>query len=159
MNKNAGNTFVELLIYIGLLAVFLSVAYELFVQSSIMRFTQGQQNKIAASGQEIVFDLEKTIKNAQGIDSPVFHTQGNTLSLNSQTTRYYLNSNKQFIKNESGEENVLTEKGIRVENLNFINAGPSTIQPSIIVSFILQGQGFGTGVISKHYQASVTLRK
>jgi len=155
-NKNSGTTFIEVLIYTGLLAVVLLVIYELFIQAARLRSTTRADNVLATDSQRIIDDFQQTIKNSSLINSPVLRNSAASLSLNNHTILYSLN-NDRLEKNENGEQNYVNSNFTVLENLQYTVLGPSVIQPTVQLNFDLKVKT-GEKERTESFQTAATLR-
>lgn len=156
MKKNSGATFVEVLIYTGLLAVIILVIYELFIQAARLRANALADNALSTDSQRIIHDFNQTLKNAAAIDSPLLGNSAQTLSLNSGAVVYSLKNNR-LEKNENGEQNFVSGNFTVLENLRYTVLGPSAIQPTIYLTFTLKATT-GEKERSENFQTAATLR-
>lgn len=152
-----GTTLVEIIIYTGILAIILLLIYNLFTQTSALRVEALNNNALYVNSNRAFQDLSRTIKQANAINAPAFHSSGPTLSLNSGTIIYSVDSNGRLQKNENGEINIVTDKDILVSNLRFEVEGPSILEPTVKISFTLSSKSL-YGQRTENFQTAVSLR-
>lgn len=160
MRKNSkGTSLVEILIYTFLLTTVLLTAYELFIQASLARLSSLDNNAIYLNAKGTLFDLGQTIRMATSVDSPVTGSSGVSLNLNGGNIIYQLRADGALEKKEGTEVNQLTTNEVVISNLLFETLGPSTVQPTVKISFTVKGAHEIQGKKrQENFQTSVSLR-
>jgi len=141
--KNKAFTMIELLVYVGILLIVISVvAYCVswgIRMNAKIRVNQEVLENAKLAMEEIVFE----IRNSQGVYAPtsVFGTNPGQLSLkttlNSPTGEretyldFYLENDKIFLKKESHDPYPLTSEKVKVTNLVFKYLNPDISSSSI----------------------------
>lgn len=134
MNKNKGFTILELVLYMGLLGIFLVIMTNLFVSTIEVRLESQTQSAIQQDGRFILQRLSYDIRRAQNIVLPLFGEQTNSLDLlinENQTNQHFIYSldNQNLVLLINGERFVLNSRNSQITNLNFERIGNSDLDP------------------------------
>lgn len=157
--SNQGSSLIELLLYTALLGTVMMVTYGLFLQTSLARLASVNESSIYLNARRILFDLGQTIRQADSLTSPTLTNSGSQLSLDAGAIIYEVDNHGSLIKKEGSETNNLTNNEVVVENLTFQALGPSTIQPTVKISFRLKAAAEEQGKPkSQTFQTAISLR-
>ena len=156
-SKNQGASLIELIIYVGLLGVILTVVYQLFVLVTVGKVSQLANDGIYQSAQRIVADITNETKIAAVITAPTKGNPTNQLSLNTGAVIYKIDDGR--LQKQTGAQNYyLSETGITISDLNFSLVGPSASQSTLLVNFDLSGITLDGSNLTQDFQTAITLR-
>lgn len=131
--KQSGFTLLEMLIYMGLSAIFLVSLSQVFVMIANVRLGAQALSMVQQDGQYLLSRLNYDISNSQTISTPAIGQTSNTLVTNSFT--YSLNNGDLEITDSSGTE-ALNSSESKISNLQFLHLGTPP-KDTIQVSFTL----------------------
>lgn len=144
--KSAGYTLVELIIYLGLVAVFLVVATKFTQDITYGRVKTDVQQEVTSNLQMVSIQLEKTVRQAIGInlesdfDTNLATTPGVTLSLQMSEEKnpaiFSVSAGTLYLQQGFTNPYALTSNLVEVTNLTFFNRS-SENQKSKNIKYIL----------------------
>lgn len=168
MSKKNGFTIIELVIYLGLLGIFLVIMTNLFVATLNVRLESQNQSALQQDGRYLIQRLTYDLRRANQINLPLLGEQTNSLDLlindNLVDKHFIYNLNNQnLILNINDEELALNSKDTQVTDLVFYRLGNSDINPqskdTVQIKFTLRSTIIkDSGQEIKSYQTTVNLR-
>lgn len=138
--KYKGTSFVELIIYIAIMAIMLATITSFILANKKMGDRHKAMTEVELQGTEIMRVITQSIRNAQSVNSPAVGASGSSLSLAISTlaknpTVFDLSGGKARIKEGSGSAVNLNSSQVSISNLNFKNMSAANAPGSIRVSF------------------------
>ncbi|MFH1840876.1 MAG: prepilin-type N-terminal cleavage/methylation domain-containing protein [Candidatus Shapirobacteria bacterium] len=137
--SSRGFSLVELIIYSAILGSLLLILARYYTEISRLKIFQTREAALYQNGSRLLFDVQQTIRKAQQIDLPLKNETTSLLSLDSGAVIYQLSDNA-LTKTENGETNELNDQGVKVIFVSFRQLGPSSLNPTLEIKIILQGQ-------------------
>ncbi len=143
--KQKGYTLIELVIYIGILAILLGVLSSIFTSIVDVQLESSATSSVNQDGRYLLSKLVYDVKNASAIVVPSTPgTSSSTLQLtiNSINYTYSVNgsSNLQVVNGTTGETNVLNSYDTSVSGLTFLHIGNGGSSDNVRVSFTVTGK-------------------
>ncbi len=136
---NRGFTLVELLIYIGLLGMFLVVLLDIFVMTLNTKLESESSSALAQDSRYVLSKLNYEIMNADSIEIPASGTTGTTLRIvNSGTAKTFASSSGSLVLTAGGQTLSLTGLDTNLIGLSFQNTSAVGGKPTIKFSFTLE---------------------
>lgn len=162
LKSQKGVTLVELLLYMGLLAILLVIMTNLFVSIVELKLESDSTSAIEQDGRFIMSRIIYDINNADSITTPASPgASGGTLVLvnGSETLTYSLSgSNLQLNSSINGSAN-LNSSEATISGLSFQRLGPSGGRNSIKINFTVTSvTQRKQGTESKNYSYTVGVR-
>jgi prepilin-type N-terminal cleavage/methylation domain-containing protein len=142
-----GVTLVELLIVMGLLAIFLTLLATIFTATLDIEGQTQSYSAITSDGRFVTTRLEYDISHASSITTPAtLGTSGTSLELTigSGTYTYDLHGNAMELTDPTGAAN-LTGDGVKVSDLSFQTVGNVGGKPTVRYSFKLTSTSLDNG--------------
>lgn len=135
-----GFTLVELLIYIGLMGIFLLVLLDIFTATLNTKLSSESTSALNQDTRYILAKLTYDINNADSVVSPALGGSGSSLQLLTNGVTYtYASSSGNFTKSGSTPSN-LNGWDTTLTALTFKNTGVSGGKPAIQITFTLQSK-------------------
>lgn len=158
-SRQAGFTLIEVLIYTFILSMFLLLTTQIFITIKLSNANSMALNSLQKNYRQILTDLTRTIKAAEGVEAPLSQQSDSTLSLNNGSIVYRLN-NGVMQKVVAGEEFDLTTREVTVTNLNFENTAELNQTDIIKISLDLESNYLleGGRSVRESLQTTVSLR-
>lgn len=159
-NFQKGFTLIELVIYMAILTIVLSIAVDLFFFSKTFGNQVAQEQEVDRNARVAFLEMTQTIRGTSSVTSPALGASGSNLYLNSNAIRYAVN-NGILQKTQSGQTVDLTSDDVSIDNLTFTTRGEAGEKPTVSVSFdvrtntLIWGQ---SDYIRKNFQTTVQLR-
>lgn len=143
-NREKGTTLIELLIYIGLLAIFLSVLTSLFGTAVEIFISTQSTSGIAIDSTYLLSKMKYDIQRAESISNPVVQGgSGSTLSLviDGGTYSYSVDVNGNLVYSNPSGTFFLNSYLARISSLNFTKLGnPGGIEETLKIDMILSSR-------------------
>lgn len=151
----------ELLLYMGLLAIFLTILTQIFVAALDVQLESESTSSLEQNGRYIISRLRYDIARSSEITQPANlgeTTQQLQLTINSAPVTYSLaGQNLQISSGESLDQ--LNSNDTTVSNLEITRNGNALGKPTLTVSFLLTSLiERGKGRDTKTYQATIGTR-
>lgn len=157
----SGFTIIELLLYMGLLAIFLSVISEIFVASLDVQIELEAISAVEQDGRYITSRVRYDLGRASYVSLPLnLGDIGQTLqaTISGKVVGYSL-SGSNLIITEGGNANQLNSSESLVSNLQFKKTGNVSGKPLVTASFTLTSRTKrAKGADSKVFQTTIGLR-
>lgn len=140
--KNTGFTLIELMLYIGIVSIFIVIVFQ-FVFMFIDARTKNQTiSEVENQGAQALNQITQIIRNSQDINSPAKGSSATSLSLDvldpaKDPTIIELVSGILRIKEGSGDYINLTNDYITVSNLSFQNVSKNKNKGIIKINFTI----------------------
>lgn len=161
MKKRLGFTMVELLIYMGLLAILLVVVTEIFLAILDLQSKSTAVSSVAQDGKYLLARLTYDVRRATSMTTPSSIGQATTttqLVINGATNTYNGSTGDLVITNSNGSDN-LTSVGSKISNLSFQRLGNVGGKNSLLIRFTLtSSQSLTGGKEVRDYETTVSLR-
>lgn len=158
---------IELVIYLGLLGIFLVIMTNLFVATLNVRLESQNQSALQQDGRYLLQRLTYDIRRAKTIELPLWGQEQSSLDLlindgGVDKNFVYSLSEQKLVLNVNGEELLLNSKDSQITNLSFYRLGNSDINPqskdSLQIKLTLQSTVVkDSGPEIKDYQTTVNL--
>lgn len=161
MRNQKGFTIMEMLIYMGILTIFIMILVEVFNSILDVNLESESIGSVEQDGRFIIARLIYDIPQAQNIITPGnIGEQDNqlTLNINGVNYNYRLNNGNLILTNNNGAD-VLNGYDTTVSNLNFYHIGNTGGKNDIRISFMLTSKTKYKGAFeAKTYQTTVGIR-
>lgn len=155
-NQN-GASMIELILYVGLLAVILTVVYQIFTLVAVGKVRQLSNDQIYLSAQRIIDDISYEIKNANSITSPIKGTPGDLLNLDDGSIIYQIVDQK--VQKQIGtEQYFLSEQSVAVNTISFTLLGDYATQSSVLINLTIEGTAVSGKSSVENFQTAVSTR-
>jgi hypothetical protein len=161
MKKKQGFTIVELLIYTGILTIFLYVLTNIFTSVLDMQLESESAGPVVTDGRYILSRLTYDISHASSIVTPAtIGGEGSTLVLHIGSSDYTYNvSNGNLVLTTPLGNGSLNSYGSTVSNVSFRRYGNTNGKNSVRVVFTLTSTTIRqSGADSRDYQTTIGLR-
>lgn len=159
--KRKGSTIVELLVFMGLLSVFILVLTDIFVSILDVQTESETISSVEQDGRFILSKFMYDIKKAQSITQPAsLGDTGNTLQINIDGINYLyrLNGDNLVLENDKGT-NKLNGFDTKISGLNFKRLGNLNGKNTIKIDFTLTSvTERKSGSEVKNFETTVGLR-
>lgn len=164
--KFKGVSFIELVIYIGMMAIILSAIGSFIYSNNKLKNRNQAMAEVDQGASEIMEIMTQLIRNANSINFPTEGSSSNSLSINTENssdnpTVFELSGTNLIIK-EGGNEGVdLNSDKVEIVNLNFKNMGNAGGKASIAIQFEMNYSDAGTREefnYSKFFYEAASLR-
>ncbi len=134
-----GVTLIELLLYMGLLSIFLTVLSQIFITSLSTQLESESVSGLDQDGKYIIARLSYDIQRSTNITQPgALGLSSSSLSFVAGGLSYqYSQASGILTVSENGTPYQLNSLGTLVSNLQFTRRGNSSGKPTITVSFTL----------------------
>ncbi|HVZ11600.1 MAG TPA: hypothetical protein VG965_01090 [Patescibacteria group bacterium] len=138
LKKTSGFTYVELALYMGLLAFVLLILVQLFTSVLNVQINSQANSSVQEDGRYILAKLSYDMNHASSITSPLLGSPSGMLKIviNGVTNTYTTSSGKLTINNNFGTNN-LNSIDTTVSNLSFKRLGNVGGKNTITVNFSL----------------------
>lgn len=148
-NKMRGFTIVELLIYMGLMSIFLTVLLGIFTAALKTKLASQSTSAISQDSRYLLSKLSYDINNADSVTSPALGVTGSTLQLvASGSAITYANVSGNMTRTAGGVPMNLNGIDTQLDLVSFKNIGNPGGKPTIQVVYTLRSkiiiQGGGT---------------
>lgn len=144
LSINKGTTLIELLLYIGLLAIFLGVLTGLFGTAVEIFISSQSTSGIAIDSSYLLSRIKYDIQRAQSISVPALQgANGSTLSLviDGGTHTYSLDGSGNLVYSNPSGTFFLNSYLARISSLNFTKLGnPGGIEETIKINIVLNSR-------------------
>jgi len=159
LSKEQGYTLVEIILYSGILALFLLLTVQIFISVKLSSAHSDVFVSLSKNFRQIISDLTQTIKRAETVTSPLPGETVSTLSLDDGVILYQLGDGV-FRKTESGQTWDLTTEEVTVSNLSFQNLAEADQAASIKIRMTLESNYLleGGRRLSEDLETTVGLR-
>jgi len=167
MPENRGYTLLELLIYVGVVAIIIAAVSVLLLWGIRLRAKIQAQEEVLKQTERAMAVMLAEIREAQSVYTPTSAFATTTGQLSLQTSRhipegeesgyidFFLCGTRVCMKEESQNPVAITSENIIIESLVFDLIGRETGFPSIRISI---SSRYNTQAQRPEYQAAVTLR-
>lgn len=153
---NAGFTLVEMLMYMGLSAIFLVSLSQIFVLIANIRLESEATSAVQQDGQYLLSRFEYDLGRSTSITLPPLGQNGNTLQTNVFTLALDGSGNLQLT--EGALIDNLNSSNSKLSNLSFLHLG-TTPKDTVQVSFALTSNGRSqAGPETRQFQTTLGLR-
>ncbi len=137
-----GFTFIELLVYIAIITVLLTMIISLYFALARSRQKQQSTMEVEQQGYAAMSILTQTIRNAQTVSTPSPTASSSSLALVTYTastspTVFRLTASSLEITEGSSTPVWLTSPQVVVSNLLFLNLAASTTEGSVRIQFTI----------------------
>ena len=144
-----GFTIVELLIYMGLMAIFITVLLGIFTAALKTKLSSQSTSAISQDSRYILSKLSYDVNNADSVTSPALGVTGDSLQIVTLgSTGTYSLHNGNLVKTTGGVSANLNGIDTRLDSISFKNIGNPGGKPTIQVIYTLRSkiiiQGGGT---------------
>ena len=161
IKKNSGFTLIEMLLYTGLLSIFLLILTQVFT-SSLDAQLESQATSSAEQDARFIFArFAYDIENADSLVLPASPGESSptlTLTRSGQTFSYSLQNNNLVLTDSTGP-NVLNSYASNVTNLNFVRLGNVNGKNNIQVSYTIESKTARVGGIeTRSFEATLGTR-
>lgn len=168
MNKRHGFTILELVLYLGLLGIFLVIMTNLFVASLDTQLESQDQSALQQNGRYLIQRFTYDLHRAHTISSPNLGNQATSLDLvindNGVDKHFiYTLNNQNLMLTVNEQQWQLNSQDIVLADLNFHRLGNSDINPQakdgVQISFTLQSVvEKNSGGSVKNFQTFINLK-
>lgn len=161
MKRTRGFTLIELVLYMGILSILMTVLAALFSTIINVQLESKATSSVDQTGRYLLSKLFYDTKSMSDIVTPAFPgEQSGTLQIqrNSIHYTYSLDSNNNLrLKNEStGEENVLNSFDTQVTGLTFLRVGAGGNNDTVQVTFTVSSRIVQPkGLESRNFQTTL----
>lgn len=157
-----GFTLVEMLIYMGLLSIFLVTLTDIFVSVLDIKAESEATSSVEQDGRFIIERLSYDVSRASSVTQPAsIGASGNTLSLviGGVTYSYSISSNNLQLTNDLGINNLNSSES-QIPSVTFQRIGNSGGKDTIKVTFVVNSvtQRRGAGAETRTFQVAVGRR-
>jgi Tfp pilus assembly protein PilW len=161
-NSQVGMTLIELLIYMGLLSIFLVVLTSVFTSIVNVQLESKSVSSVEEDGRYILNRLTYDIRRASSITTPAsIGGSGSTLALviNGSTYTLSQNGNNLQLVSSAGTDN-LNSVDTKISNLSFQRIGNVSGKNTIVINFTITSaiQKMGNGPETKAVQTTIGIR-
>ncbi len=137
-----GFTFIELLLYVAIVALLLVMVINLFFGLGHARMKQQTVAEVEQQGYAAVAQMTQAIRNAKTVSSPTASTASSSLTLSTYTattspTTFDLASSSLRVTEGTSTSVYLTSPQVVVTNLSFTNLTASTTEGSVRIQFTI----------------------
>jgi len=144
-NFHSGYTLIELIIYVGILAILLGVLSSIFTSIVDVQLESSATSSVNQDGRYLLSKLLYDVKSSSAIlipASPGTSSSSLQLTINSINYTYSLdgNGNLQVVNNSTSETNILNSYDTSISGLTFTRVGNGGSSDTIRVSFSLTGK-------------------
>lgn len=161
LKKQRGFTLVELLIYMGLLAVLILIFTDIFTAIIDNQLGSKNTSNVADDGRYLysrfIYDVERATQVTEPADFGS-SSAALTLVINGQNYKYSLQNNNLLITDPAGSY-VLNGEGSSVSNLLFTKVGSSSAKDTVRINFTIVGNITTRGISDQQtFQTTAGLR-
>jgi type II secretory pathway pseudopilin PulG len=154
-NQILGFTIVELLIYMGLMAIFITVLLGIFTAALKTKLATQSTSNISQDSRYILSKLSYDINNADSVTSPILGATNDSLQIvtSGSVSTYAINGGN-LVKTADGVSANLNGMDTQLDSISFKNIGNPGGKPTIQVIYtvrskiIIQGGGTETQTIN-----------
>lgn len=139
--KASGFTLVELMVYMGLMGIFLAVLLDIFTITLNTKLAYQSTSAIATDSRYILSKLTYDINNTDGILAPSLGVTSSTLQLSDlgSTSTYSLDSGN-LIKSNGGVSYNLNGLDSGLDSISFKNIGNLSGKPTIQIIYTVRSK-------------------
>ncbi|MBI2442794.1 MAG: hypothetical protein HYV40_02710 [Candidatus Levybacteria bacterium] len=159
--KFFGFSVVELLLYMGLLSIFLTILTQLFIASLQVQLASESISSVEQDGRYILSRFQYDILRSGDVQSPSgFGQEGTSLTLLVEGNPVvYSLSGSELMLDAGGSAEKISGANVLVSDLKFTKYGNNPGKPTVSLSFIVTSKvKQAKGVDSKMFQATFGLR-
>lgn len=161
MNNTSGFTLVELIIYMGLLAMLVLIFTEIFTSVVDNQLSSNNTSNVSGDGRYIYSRFVYDVARAQSITDPLaFASPSSTMTLliNGENFTYHLTNGNLSIEAPSGTYQ-LNSQGTTISNLEFTKVGSASARSTVQLNFTVTGDVDTRGIFDqKDFQTTAGLR-
>ena len=161
LKHNRGTTIVELLIYMGMFTIILSVLTAIFVTTVNIQLESEALSSVQQDGRYITARLFYDINRAQAITTPVLASQSANLNLTigGLEYAYSIDGNSNFTITSNSVTDNLNSFNTSVSNLSFKQIGNTGGRNTVQVDFTITSKvKKDSGIESSDFHTTVGLR-
>jgi type II secretory pathway pseudopilin PulG len=162
MKKQTGITIIEIILYIGLLSIFMLVLLDIFMGGLNLQFESQATSAVQTDGQFIMARLMSDLKNADSLTTPAaLGASSSTLVFVSGGVTYtYSLGGGVLSLTRSGETLALNSLETNITSINFTRLGNAGGKPTIKVDFTIDSKTLRSGAKpeTRTYQTTFGLR-
>ena len=160
--KNGGTTLIELIIYMGLLSIFLTVLTDVFSSIINVQLESKSVSSVEENGRYILSRLTYDIRRATSISAPaVIGTTSPNLTLVSGGSNYTYSTNGTVLNLTSPlGTNSISGIDTQISNLEFRRIGNSSGKNTLVISFVITSaiRKMGNSPESKTIETTIGIR-
>lgn len=160
-DNRSGFTLVELIIYMGLLAMLVLIFTEIFTSVVDNQLSSSNTSNVSGDGRYIYSRFVYDVARAQSITDPsVFASPSSTMTLliNGENYTYQLDNGDLSIEAPSGTFQ-LNSQGTTISNLTFSKVGSASARSTVQLNFTVTGDVDSGGIFDqKNFQTTAGLR-
>jgi len=152
MKKNSGVTIVEILLYLGLLSIFLVILVDVFVTGANFKLESESTSTLQSDSQFILAKLANDVANADSIGA-----LGSTLTLSSGT---YSLVDGDLVLTVAGQSAKLNGIDTRLNSISFAELGNIGGVPTVRINFEIESRIAKEGKVpeKRSFQTTLGLR-
>ena len=140
IKNHQGISFLELIIYIGIMAIILTSIGAFIVSNRKLEKNNQAINEVEFQGTQLVRLITQAVRNSAAVNSPTAGNSAASLSINTDTagnnpTVFDLSSGKLRIKEGSASAINLNSNQIQISNLSFKNLANTGTKSIIYLKF------------------------
>ena len=136
-----GFSLVEILVYMGLMSIFLLVLLSIFTDTLNTKLASESTSALDQDSRYILSRLTYDINNADSIVAPATGSSGTTLSIvKDGVSMTYSSSSGNFVLTSAGTTMNLNSLDTSLDNLNFQNVEASGAKSMVQVSYTLRSK-------------------
>lgn len=136
-----GFSLVEILVYMGLMSIFLLVLLSIFTDTLNTKLASESTSALDQDSRYILSRLTYDINNADSIVAPATGSSGTTLSIvKDGVSMTYSSSSGNFVLTSAGTTMNLNSLDTSLDNLNFQNVGAPGAKSMMQVSYTLRSK-------------------
>lgn len=141
-----GFTIIELIVYMGLMGIFMVVLLEIFTLTLNTKLSSQSTSSIAYDGRYILSKLAYEIGNADSVVAPLLGSTSTSLQIvqSGVVSTYALDSGN-LVKTTSGVSANLNGLDTSLNSLTFKNIGNSGGKPTIQITYNIESKIFVSG--------------
>lgn len=157
-SQSQGFTLIELMLYMGLLGIFLFVMTDLFVSTLDVRSESTSYYVVTSDAEYLQKKLSYEVRRSDAITAPTVATSSATLNLSigGVATTYSL-SNGNLMLTQSGQSHQLNSNGTSITNFSVLRIGSGSATDTLQISYTLASRTLlrGTPAESKSVRFTV----
>jgi len=164
IERAKGFTLVELMIYIGLISIVLTLVTSFSISIARLRDEAYVMEEIGYNSRTVIGIISEKVRESGRIDLPQNGNATGTLQfaadVSASPDRIDLIDKAIYLTSFSGEFQRLTDNSVEVTSLSFMNTASSSKKANIEISFEMKGSNSGqAGNYAQKYETSVSMRK